>query len=350
MKTTLKIDYDLSIACRKLVFLLVLFFSITKVATVFAKEPYFATESSSNLRWAVDISSRFSESLRGMNSSWKHAVGLDLHKVFQNDKGDYGTLLFQPYIVKLTNVNSPPFFFDDGDDWELTWRMTNFNYTGIDNGRFNIRIGHYEVPFGLEQNIDTNGTLRQFTFSNRGIKADWGVTINGVLDKLDYELSVSNGSGNDFTTRDSPYLFSGRIGTPSTENFIVGLSGFWGEVLNSSGTSNRKFLGVDFAYYIYQWELLMEASGGEIDNAETINYLTEISWRSPSETLHFYTQLRQVFKRPFDNWNDSTKFTFGVNYDFNTMMNLSAFIEHDINVMPSQDEQTNFTLQLRIRL
>lgn len=304
----------------------------------------------SNLRWSADLSTRHKNSLRGENSDWQHVIGFDLHKVFQSEKGDFGTLIIQPYLVRLTNVKNPPFFFDDGDDWELTWRITNFNYTGLAQSRLNFRVGHFEVPFGLEQNIDTNGTLRQYTFSNRGIKVDWGASVNGILDKLEYEIALTRGSGMEYSSDHDPYLFSGRVGTLSNQNFIIGFSGIHGEVLNATGTSNNKMLGIDIAHYIYQWELLLEASGGTLDDAERINLFTEVSWRSPLETLHLYGQFRQTFNKPEASWEDNTKITFGINYDFNTIVSLSGEIAHDIEMMPSSTRQSELTLQLRIRI
>lgn len=312
--------------------------------------PYSLDRWSSNLRWAIDLSTRHNNSLRGARSEWKHIVGLDLHKVFQGKTGDIGTLVFQPYLVKLTNAQNPPFFFDDGDDWELTWRMTNFNYTGLSQGKFNIRVGHFEVPFGLEKNIDTNGTLRQYTFSTRGIKADWGVSINGVLDKFDYEFAVMRGSSNEFTARDDPYVFSGRVGSPENRNLVIGLSAFFGEVLNASGTANRKRIGVDLAYYFYQWEFLLEASGGKDEESDIVNFLAEASWRSPMETYHLYTQLRQNHNKTNQNWNDSTRLSLGMKYDVNKIVSLSGEVIHDIDVMPAVSKQTSLILQLRIRI
>ena len=309
-----------------------------------------ANSLASNLRWAIDLSTRHTQSLRGANSSWQHVIGLDLHKVFQDKNGDFGTLLFQPYLVRLSNVKTPPFFFDDGDDWELTWRMTNFNYTGLAQGQLNLRLGHFEVPFGLEQNIDTNGTLRQFTFPNRGIKADWGASINGVLEKLEYEFAFTRGSGVELTDSHNPYLISGRIGSPSNENFIMGLSTFFGETLNATGTTNRKLAAIDIAYYVFQWEFLMETSAGETSDAETINFLIEASWRSVLEKLHLYTQLRQNFKKPVNDWADSTKITFGANYDVNNQISVSTELNHDIEIMDSSSRQTSFLVQFRIRI
>ena len=303
-----------------------------------------------NLRWAFDQSTRHITSLQGDHSSWQHATGLDVHKVFQNDKGDIGTLVLQPFLVRLTNVKKPPFHFDSGDDWELTWRIVNFNYTALAQGRFNIRVGHFEVPFGLEQNIDTNGTLRQYTFSDRGIKADWGMSVNGILDRFEYEVALTRGSGNKYSTRSDPYLFSGRIGTPASDNLVVGLSALYGETLGATGTTERKIIGVDLAYYLYEWEFLLEVSGGAVNGKERLHLLTEASWRSPMESLHLYTQLRNSNNKNTGDWSNASKISFGLHYDFSRTTSLSAEIAHDIDTVLKGSEKSDLMLQLRVRL
>ncbi len=321
--------------------------------TVFAEQTKSNSMNSSlstNLRWAADLSTRYINKSKNIGSSWQHVVGLDMHKVFSNEKGDFGTLLFQPYLVKLSNVQNPPFNFSDGDDWELTWRMANFNYTGLAQGKFNVRAGHFEVPFGLEQNLDTNGTIRQFTFSERGIKADWGMSLNGILEKLEYEIAVTRGSGSEFKSRDNPYLLSGRLGTLSNNNLVIGLSGFAGEILNATGTSNVKRVGFDVEYYIYQWQLLGEITGGTTNSKETANFFTEVSWRSPLETFHVYSQFRQNFKKIDNSYSDSTSINVGFDYDIKSYLSVSSELTHNIETISGNSGTTNFIFQLRIRI
>jgi len=83
-----------------------------------------------NSRWAIDASMRITRNLDKNANAFIQVIGLDVHKVFSHKTNDIGTLMFQPYIVKLNNVKKAPFTFDDGDDTQLTWRMVNFNYTG----------------------------------------------------------------------------------------------------------------------------------------------------------------------------------------------------------------------------
>ena len=313
----------------------------------------FATDGNelfSNYRIALDLATRRTESLNDDSYSWAHFIGVDLHKVFTTDRGDIGILVFQPYLTRLSNVKRPPFFFDDGDDWELVWRIANFNYTGLSRGGFNMRVGHYEVPFGLEQNIDTNGTLRQYTFSDRGIKVDWGVTANGKYNGLDYEISLSRGSSNDFTARHDPYLFSGRVGTSSQKNFIVGFSWMYGDVLNGAGAHPRKRAGVDFAYYTGPWEFLMEFSGGDNDGASTANALLETSWRSRLENLHLYVQFRQKFNEMHDQWADRSRLSWGTKYQFTRKFSASAQISHDLDPFEGSGRDATAQVQARLRL
>jgi hypothetical protein len=303
-----------------------------------------------NTRWAIDVSTRQIRNLETDDWSSQDAYGFDFHKVFSNVNGDYGTLIFQPYLVHLNNISNPPFFFDDGDDWELTWRIVNFNYTGLSNGKFNVRIGHFEIPFGLEQNIDTNGTLRQYTFSNRGIKVDWGASINGNLPKLDYELALTRGSSNEFLDRDDPYIFSGRIGTPSHQNTIYGFSYFYGDVLAGKQTIRRKQLGLDIAHYYKQWEFLSEVSGGENNDVEVINWLGEISWRNLYESIHVFTQTKTEFSKLNNKWEDGLGVSIGIDWQFHKQLSLGSQITHEFDNPTSSNADLTASFQLRARI
>lgn len=176
-----------------------------------------------NLRLTLDLSSRISLSTRRGKVGTEHVIGLDLHKVFSDAEGDWGTLRLQPYLTRIDNLNQRPAFFEDDDDWELVFRFCDFNFTRIGRGRFNIRMGHFEVPYGLEHLLDTNGTLRQFIPGrNLGLKADWGVSINGVFPQFEYEVALTRGTGNEFFHRGEPFALAGRIGTPRDRNFVLG--------------------------------------------------------------------------------------------------------------------------------
>ena len=303
-----------------------------------------------NSRQALDFSSRFTRDLKQHEWSRQYVAGFDFHKVFAGPGGDVGTLVLQPYLVKLSNVSKPPFFFDDGDDTELTWRIANFNYTALSYGTFNIRAGHFEIPFGLEQNIDTNGTIRQYTFVDRGVKADWGFSVNGVFPSLEYEVALTRGSSNKISNRDDPYVFSGRIGTPSTGNLITGFSWFQGKVLNAKGATKRQRIGFDMAYYHKQWEALTEVSFGENEGNGTANTLLEVSWRNPVENVHSYMQYRQKHEEITGDWKNSSSMTAGINWHLNRQSDISGEWLKELDSLTSQNTGSRLTLQIRFRI
>lgn len=303
-----------------------------------------------NTRWAFDVSTRQIRNLDADEGYSQQAYGLDLHKVFTGADGDFGTLVFQPFLVRLNNFPHHPAFYDDGDDWDIQWRVVNFNYTGFSQGGFNVRVGHFEVPFGLEQSVDTNGTLRQYSFMDRGVKCDWGVTVNGNLPQLDYEFALSRGSGNDYLDRENPYVLSGRVGTPGHQNTIYGVSYFYGEVLAGRETTKRKHIGFDVAHYINQWELLSEVSGGENADTEVANWLAEASWRNLPESLHLYVQAKSSLVKLNNSWEDGLSSTLGLNWKISRGLSLGTQLVYEFDDPSGPNADTTATLQLRLRI
>lgn len=307
-----------------------------------------------NSRWAIDASTRVTHNSDKNVNSFMHVIGLDVHKVFSNEKQDIGTLTFQPYVVKLNNVANAPFIFDDGNDTQLTWRIANFNYTQYAQGKFNIRIGHFEVPFGLEYQIDTNGTLRQLTTEDRGIKADWGASINGVLPSIEYEIALTRGSGNEIKSTNNPHLFSGRIGTSSHKNIIFGISWFSGDILNASGVTQRKKVGFDASYYYYQWQFMMETSFGETANNKTINSFGEMMWKSAREDVSTYIQIgyqsTEVNHDISDRINSTSYWLAGIQWLSHNGFDISAQYKNKLKDTPTIDIDPILNVQLRYRM
>ncbi|MAD15053.1 MAG: hypothetical protein CL579_03120 [Alteromonadaceae bacterium] len=303
-----------------------------------------------NSRWTIDASARVSRNTDTEKNAQTYALGLDFHKVFSDDSHDIGTLTFQPYLVKISNVARPPFTFDDGDDTELTWRIANFNYTALAQGKFNIRLGHFEIPYGLEYAEDTNGTLRQLTASDRGIKADWGISLNGILPYLEYEVALTRGSGNEIKSTDNPHVFSGRIGSPSHRNLITGISWFKGDVLTRNGVVERERYGVDVSYFYYQWQFMLESSLGETQGNDTSHSFAEIAWMSPQE--HWKSYLQLVYQDiDVEQRNDFASYwIFGLRWQNDDGFDLSAQFKHDLNSASTIETAPDLSLQVRYRL
>ena len=307
-----------------------------------------------NSRGTIDLSSRVSSNLDTQEYSFLQVVGVDIHKVFSGDTADIGTLILQPYIVKLNNVNNPNFIFDDGNDTKLTWRIANFNYTALNQGKFNIRLGHFEVPFGLEYQIDTNGTLHQLTAAQRGIKTDWGFSFNGIMPRFEYEVALTRGSGVDFSSSDNPHLFSGRVGTLSNKNIVTGLSWLTGDILAANGVIEQKKVGLDASYYYYQWQFMAEQSIGKMAGNNTLNGFVELLWRNARENLSIYTQVdyqRAEIDHEVSSRRDSTSYwTAGVQWLSEDGIDISAQYKQNLKQAEGADIAPSLSLQLRYRM
>lgn len=336
-----------------------------------------------NTRWALDLSTRALIDTRDRDWRGLHAVGLDLHKVFSGEAGDWGTLVAQLYLTRVDRLRRRPYFFDDDHDWELVVRIFNFNLTALANGRFNIRVGHFDMPYGLEYTINTNGTIRQFlTVPNLGLKNDFGVTLNGVLDFCEYEFALSRGTWNEFYERNQPFILSGRIGSPRENNIILGLSGFYGEVAGPAaagtqvrdllsqqvagrGTTQRWRAGLDFQYYWKQWGLIAESSygrdGHEFQRSNRgqgkWNSLVELSWQA-TPIFQLYSQYRAFITRnPRGSSTDVTNLATGLRWTpalvkprAETTWALSLQLNQALSTADHSPRPLTFILQFRVRL
>lgn len=339
---------------RFLLFVIIQIISTSKVIAETYSNSSFSQRMLDNSRWSIDLASQLTHNQDTDNNILMHAVGLDFHKVFSSNSYDIGTLTFQPYIVKLNNGANASSTYNNDNSTELTWRITNFNYTALSQGRFNIRLGHFEIPFGLEYQIDTNGTLRQLTYQDRGIKADWGVSLNGILPQLEYEVALTRGSGNDIKDNHDPYIFSGRIGTPSHKNFVGGFSWFTGEVLHNNNTIKHEKIAIDASYYYYQWQFMFETSIGTTSGKDTVNTFSEVLWKNPTESLKTYIQLghqRNEVIDDVDSRNVSTSYWLaGIQWVNDSGLDVSAQYKNSLKDAPTNEIPPILSIQLRYRL
>ena len=307
-----------------------------------------------NLRFALDVSARASYDTREEELARIEFLGFDLHKVFSSNTGDWGTLLLQGYMTRIDGVERHPPFFDDSHDWEFVYRIFNLNVTRFGGRAFNVRIGHFEVPFGLEQVINTNGTLRDYTHGrNLGLKADWGVTINGDLPAFEYELAVSRGSGNTWETRGRPHVLSGRVGTSRDRSIILGLGAFKADVVDEAepdGTRSRWRVGADAQWYVGRFGVLGELAIGADEGREVVNGLLELDLASRDDSWLLFAQARR-FAEEFrgHGWDAATRVSLGITYSLPRELDLSAQWERDLSAFRGQREANAVTVQIRQR-
>lgn len=307
-----------------------------------------------NLRLTIDFASRFSVTADTNHITTIQYFGLDIHKVFTGDNGDWGTMMLQPYLTRFDNAEARPPFVEEEDGWELFWRQTYFNYTGLAGGRLNFKVGHYEIPYGLETIVNTNGTIRDYTHGrNIGVKADWGATVNGTLDALEYEVGLSRGTGNEYSSRFDPWLLAGRFGTSRDENFIFGVSFAHGDIQRPAlpgGTLNRTRIGADVTWRDEAFTLMGELSIGEDEDEDVVNAIVEVDWQDPSEAWLVYLQ-GKYFSQDFATrgWDDALQSALGVRWTPDGKWYFSAQWTQDITTFDPTPRDGALVLQVRVR-
>ena len=274
------------------------------------------------------------------------AVGLDIHHVYSSSTGpDLGTLRLQGYALRADGLPMTPGFFEDTHDWEWTYRIFDFNYTRLSAKGVNFRIGHYQVPYGLEQTQSTYGTLRDYlSMTNMGIKADWGVTMNGQLPDYEYELSLSRGSGQAYKDLEENYLFAGRIGTPREDNLCVGASFMSGRLPNG-GFMHRERVGVDAIWTLPIVTVLSEINFGKNAETDVASGMLEVNCTSSNEQELAYVQ---VLGSDTDG-DDKYWATLGSLHHLGEGVSLSAQWKVDLDAFDGKERSEAFMLQLRYR-
>lgn len=306
-----------------------------------------------NERASVDFAARWIYQDETNKTSSILFGGIDYRTVFSDQNGDWGTLNAQVYLTKLNNLDPHPPIFDDDDDTEIVYRILNFNYTGLAKGKVNFRIGHFEVPYGIEQVIATNGTLHQYMQpQNLGVKADWGVSVNGLLPQFEYEVGLTRGSGNEWENNGDSYVFAGRIGSARERNVVLGLSAMTGEVIKGTGpdTVKRKRVGVDAQWHIRSFTLLGEVSTGENDEQDILNGLAELGWNTPTDTVFLYSQIKH-FSQDSDasGWSKDSLGAVGARFEPDNHFSADLQYSETISTSGPKPDKRTVELQLRYR-
>ena len=180
----------------------------------------------------------------------------------------------------------------------------------------------------LEQLVNTNGTIRDYIhFQNFSIKTDWGMTLNGEANDVEYELAVSRGSGNRYRRRSDPFLLVGRVGTTRDKPVILGISGLHGETVNFGGVSGktrRSRVGIDMTVGAERVVYMAEATAGFQDDARVFSGLIELDTFNRDETILLYNQFVVRGFSETDEWDYEVRNSTGARWQVCT----SQRIEH----------------------
>jgi len=311
----------------------------------------------------------------------KNSLGFEVLKKFSSKKGDWASALVQLRFVQYAHeymlVNTtpmPPSHVEGIYDGKIELHDAYFKYSGPFKGQLNFRIGHFDVPFGLEENTDTHSTLVQLiSMRNIGFKKDWGLSILGEFPKFDYNFSLTRGSGVEFIDKGDNFLLSGRIGTPSTENFVIGLSVLYGEVRDPMGIMRgmhmanmtsyyfndttrpgddivrRYRVGVDGTLLYGPYTFKSELALGEDVNQDVINGLAEVNYLFPAmeDRLEAVAQVQSAYQGiPAAGGNNDTFLTLGLNYKISPGVTLQTTYRHDFQRLKNTANEDSVALRL----
>jgi hypothetical protein len=308
-----------------------------------------------NLRWAIDLSVRGGYSTLSDAFESEQNLGLDLHKVFSGATRDWATVVFQPYLVRIDNAERFPAFFEGPNDWEFTLRNAYVEFKLMPSSQLNFRVGHVEVPFGLETAIDTHGTLRQLiTGQNLGVKPDWGAGLNGSFETFRYDVFLSRGSGMEYLGSGDPFALTARVSTSRDSESILGAPGygvslFYGEVLGRSGVTERSRVAADALWQFGPFGALFELSTGRDESVDVVNGLAELNWQSPGEVFMVYAQSKNLNRQMPSGWDDAWVVASGLRFAPDAHWALSAQFERDVRQFGVGKRRGFFTLQARYR-
>ncbi|MDD4870703.1 MAG: hypothetical protein PHR77_09085 [Kiritimatiellae bacterium] len=204
-----------------------------KVSTA-ADENAFSRFTHDNFTFKKEIFSQFAWSDEAPSSSniySRQSIGFEILKKFSTRTSTYAAFDLQMRLVRrdhfLPVVNDMEGADRDGfyteyhnvyaDFYNILNPLMSDKTRGDNAGRFNLRVGRSYVPFGINLQTDTHGTLLQLSNEeNFGFERDWGAGLWGSLTPdLDYNVSYLLGSGYDMS-------FDGQHGLAVTRLSLAG--------------------------------------------------------------------------------------------------------------------------------
>jgi hypothetical protein len=285
----------------------------------------------------------------GKSAELMNSLGFEYYKKFSNDYGDFLTADLQMRMAyDSTESSHDALGLQIHNAW-LQYKLNSVN---------KVKFGHFDVPFGLEQVLDTHGTLLQtLADANIGFKQDWGFALEGALPDFDYSAALQIGSGMSIYRKDGSFLATTRIGTPTGRNLQGGISLMYGKVLESMGmftfpraelvsdkTVLKRMVGLDghslFGPYLMKTELAF----GKDENKNVLGYLYELDYTLPKlQNCELQVQFQSWQHDLNRRGSDDSALSVGVAYKLNSQITLRAAVAHDFNLMEgSEDDKVLF--------
>lgn len=217
-----------------------------------------------NFGFRKEIMSQFDMNERGKTAS-RQSVGFEALKKFSTATATLASFDFQGRLVRRDGFN--PVQNDMEGQGRPGWAFEYHNaYLDLYNvlnpllsdeqrsdtvGRFNLRAGRFYVPFGLNLQTDTHGTVLQLSNDrNFGFERDWYTGFWGAINShVNYDVYYLAGSGYDLKFKGQSGLGAIRLSLANKYSYEYGLEGglsiLGGERLSPDAVKRRQPLGVE---------------------------------------------------------------------------------------------------------
>jgi len=264
--------------------------------------------------------SQFDTTEHGRPAS-RQSIGFEVLKKFSTGNATVAAFDFQGRLVRRDGFN--PVLNDmEGENrpgWAFEYHNVYVDFYNVLNplfsdsqrghnvGRFNFRAGRFYVPFGLNLQTDTHGTVLQLSNDrNFGFERDWYGGFWGTLNKhLNYDAYYLTGSGYRLKFKGQSGLGALRLSLSNRYRSEYGLeAGFsilGGERLSSETGSvpiATRRVGVDSRY---RWParhglltFTSELSGGRDVRDTVVSQLHEAEYLHSSRRWGVATQYRRL--------------------------------------------------------
>lgn len=217
-----------------------------------------------NFGFRKELMSEFGASDHAAASS-RQSAGFETLKKFSSETETWASVDFQGRLVRrdryVGSINDPPDMYRPG--WSFEYHNAYADFYNVLNpvlsedqqnsnvGRFNVRAGHFYVPFGLNLQTDTHGTILQLSNDrNFGYDRDWYSGFWGALSEdFNYDAYYLAGSGYDLKYHGQSGLGAARISLANRFSSEYGLEGglsfIEGQRLDPHATSRSPAVAAD---------------------------------------------------------------------------------------------------------
>lgn len=216
-----------------------------------------------NFGFRKEIMSQFDMNERGKTAS-RQSVGFEALKKFSTATATLASFDFQGRLVRRDGFNPvqndmegqgrPGWAFEYHNAYLDLYNVLNpllsDEQRGNTVGHFNMRAGRFYVPFGLNLQTDTHGTVLQLSNDrNFGFERDWYTGFWGAINShVNYDVYYLAGSGYDLKFKGQSGLGAIRLSLANRYSYEYGLEGglsiLGGERLSPDAITRRRALVV----------------------------------------------------------------------------------------------------------